>query len=391
MSRACEVCGHQDVRVLYRQRFGGFPGMLLAGYDVVTCRACGFAFADGIPEQAAFDAYYRDLSKYEYAGGPEPDWVLSHFQSVVEATRRFLPSRQHSILDVGCATGGLLGAFKEAGFRDVTGIDPSPSCAKTAWSRYGVDILTGSLFGAPAFRWFDLVTLIGVLEHVRDLSGALDRLKDLVAPGGVVYVEVPDATAFTEYPNAPFQELSIEHVNFFSVTSLANLMCRHGFAPVYSDKGSSNLSRDTLTPLVCAGFRKGISLPAAPDVETGPALEEYVRRCEAADGRVRRVIGELADSGRPVVVWGVGSHTLRLLAVSRLAEANVSVYVDSNPRYRGKELSGVPVVAPADVAPGQELVLVSSWGYQEEIAREARERWPGAEVVLLYEDRGVPA
>src|SRR5580700_4084015 len=70
-SRPCAVCGSNRKRRLFEQKFSTV--CLLEGYTVVVCEQCGFAFADDIPEQEAFDAYYRDLSKFEYQhrGGRE--------------------------------------------------------------------------------------------------------------------------------------------------------------------------------------------------------------------------------------------------------------------------------------------------------------------------------
>jgi len=49
---------------LFQQRFSVLStGSLMDGYDVVICQECGFCFADNIPEQAAFDLYYREMSK----------------------------------------------------------------------------------------------------------------------------------------------------------------------------------------------------------------------------------------------------------------------------------------------------------------------------------------
>src|ERR1700731_4256182 len=125
-SRLCPVCGSDHKRLLFQQRFAGLSrGSLLEGYDVVACQDCGFGFADHIPEQAAFDAYYRDMSKYEYQhrGGQEPEWVLDRF----------------------CATGRLLALLKEQGFPHVLGLDPSPVCAEASRRLYGVPVLTRPL------------------------------------------------------------------------------------------------------------------------------------------------------------------------------------------------------------------------------------------------------
>jgi SAM-dependent methyltransferase len=392
--RPCPVCDGRRRDRLYRQRFAGGDGggvALLDGYDVVVCRHCGFAFADGVPTQAEFDAYYRELSKYEYQhrSGRAPDWILDRCRGMVEIMRPFIPSPEARILDIGCATGALLGVIKECGFPNVLGIDPAPACAEAAERLYGVRVLTRSLFDLTSLgQTFDVAILTGVLEHVRDLRPALAQVAAVLPPGGVVYVEVPDATGFVDCPNAPFQEFSVEHVNFFSEASLANLMGVHGFSQALHRREMRELSRQALEPAVCSLFRKDRppSTDFERDTETEPALAAYVRHGEAIDERVRRIIGELADSGRPVLVWGTGSHTLRLLATSRLSQANVRAYVDSNPRYHGKQLGGVPIIAPEELRRRTEPILISSWVYQGEIATQIREQLaPDAELILLYE------
>jgi hypothetical protein len=55
-------------RVFFHQEFAVVDqATLVTGYDVVVCEQCGGGYADGIPDQPAFDRYYRDMSEYEYA------------------------------------------------------------------------------------------------------------------------------------------------------------------------------------------------------------------------------------------------------------------------------------------------------------------------------------
>jgi hypothetical protein len=65
--RHCPVCTAYDPEVLFTQRFQAIPEVaLLQGYDVVACRCCGCTYADHIPLTEAFEAYYRESSKYEH-------------------------------------------------------------------------------------------------------------------------------------------------------------------------------------------------------------------------------------------------------------------------------------------------------------------------------------
>ena len=191
--RPCPVCDGHKTRLLFRQRFSAISkGGLLEGYDVVVCERCGFGFADRIPEQPAFDTYYREMSKYEYQdrGGEVTDHDMARFRGVVDTLRPHFRNPDVRLLDVGCATGQLLALFKESGFPRVTGLDPSPVCADVGRRMFDIRILTGTLADAAGIkddeRPYDCVILIGVLEHVRDLGASLKAVQELLSPDGLV-------------------------------------------------------------------------------------------------------------------------------------------------------------------------------------------------------------
>jgi len=389
-ARNCPVCGEISHRRLFRQDFAGLSsGGLLSGYDVVVCAHCGCAFADDIPPQETFDAYYRDMSKYEYhhRDGLEPQWVLERYRSLVRDLRPLLASPEARILDIGCANGGLLSCFKEAGFANVLGVDPSARCAEAAQRLHGVRVLTHPLSELDAISdRFDMILLTGVLEHVRELGPPLRSIRRILADGGSLCIEVPDATAFAEHPNAPFQEFSLEHVNFFSPASLANLMRPLGLSMTYHNCRPEQLSRDANEPDVLAVFKPTAeSGPLVPDTDCEAALLRYIRQCQGTEQRVRNIISDLATTARPILVWGAGTNTLRLLATSDLGTANIVAFIDSNANFAGKKLLDKPILLPAQLAGHNEPILICSWVYQREIELQIRQqlRAPNP-VIRLY-------
>jgi SAM-dependent methyltransferase len=374
-SRRCAVCGSTAKRLLYQQSFSSFSGGLLEGYDVVACTRCGFAFGDHIPDQAAFDRYYGEMSKYEYndKGGHESSYDLAKFQEIATFIQPYLRSRAARILEVGCATGRLLGLIKQAGYPNVLGVDPSAACVRAATALYGVPAITGtfSRMDVPPGSQ-DFLILSGVLEHVRDLDVALRCLLQLLADGGRLHIVVPDASRYAEGEDAPFQEFSVEHINFFGPDSLANLLVDHGFRSIFCDQRMITVNHRTTTPAILGVFEKSSGdQPAAalnPDLKTASALERYIVKSAEADRQIHAAISLLADEQTPVMVWGTGAHTLRLLETSRLGEARITAFIDSNTRYQDKKLRGVPILAPEAVRGRFEPILISSRVYQHEIA-----------------------
>ena len=391
-SRLCAVCGGMDKRLLYQQRFASFSGGLLEGYDVVACTRCGFCFADHLPDQYAFDRYYGEMSKYEYndQGGHESPYDLARFQEIAVFLRPYFRSREARILEVGCSTGRLLGLIKEAGCPNVLGVDPSHACARAATALYGVPAITGTLNQmevTPSSQ--DFLILSGVLEHVRDLDAALRRLAQVLAEEGRLHIAVPDASRYAEGDDAPFQEFSVEHINFFGPDSLTNLVNGYGFRHLGCEQRMMTVNYRTTTPVILAVFeRLSGDQPAAtwtPDRTTPSGLERYIAKSAEADRQVHAAISRLADEKIPVMVWGTGAHTLRLLESSRLGEVRITAFIDSNARYQDKPLRGAPILAPEAVRGRSESILISSRVYQHEIANRIRnEMGLPNQLILLY-------
>jgi len=102
-----------------------------------------------------------------------------------------------SYLDVGCGMGRLSLGLAQAGVRDVTGIDLVAHNVRAA-RRLSEQLPHGT---APGFihadvhdwdpgRRFDVVVVLGAMEHIRDPARFLKRLAGMLAPGGRACVSI---------------------------------------------------------------------------------------------------------------------------------------------------------------------------------------------------------
>lgn len=391
--RGCPICSFCETRELHRQRFVQPAAQnLMDEYRVVVCVGCGLAYADGVPPQEVLDRYYRERSKYDGTGssaGPAPhdEERLAH---VARSVATLLPNRGQRVLDVGSATGRFLWMLKSNRYEHLLGLDPSPECRRTAAEAHGIEVVNLTLddLAARGDR-FDLVMLLSVLEHVRDLGELIARLKHLLEPTGVLYVQVPDAAAFHLWPGAPFQEFSTEHINFFSRTSLRNLMALIGLREEFCEHYEVAGAQGPSTPVLDGLFRHGYQAQVEGlerDEESEPALREYIRRSYEVDRRLQSVLAKVAEAGRPVLVWGAGTHTQRLLAEGRLSGVTIVAFVDSNPHLQGSTVAGRPIIPPVEVCNYGEPVLISSMISQRDIELQIREtlRLPN-EIITMYE------
>lgn len=393
--RPCPVCGDNDSELLFRQSFQKLDAIgLLDGYDVVACRNCGMVFADHIPSQSTFDDYYRELSKYAYEHrsgkeSPEDEWRL---RQVAKTIASFIPNRDARILEVGCANGRLLSFLKEAGYTKVFGLDPAPDCAESARKLYGVEVHTGSLFNAPIREHdYDFVIMLQVLEHIRDLDLAIAALRRLLSPNGILFVDVPDATKYVAEREAPYQEFSTEHINFFSPAALRYLMEAAGLRTIESKSAVLTDLKGRLVPIAFGVFQNAnarrTDFPRNSDAEAG--ARRYIGQCREMDAALRQRIDAAVSGNGGIVVWGVGTHTQRLLATGALKPANIVAFVDSNPKYQSQSLHGIPVIRPGALHDRPEPILISSCGFQQEIANQIKAMQLPNELILLYAESAV--
>lgn len=391
--RSCPVCNSNKKELLFTQSFSGImESNLLVGYEVVCCRECGFCFADKIPDQERFDKYYRDLSKYESntLEYKPSQYDLNRFGVMMPVITAFLDKTDLHIVEVGCATGLLLSLIKKEGFNNITGIDPSHGCTETARKNYGIKVLTRTLSEIDLEpNSVDLLILVGVLEHVKDLDLSLEKLRSVLTPNGKLYIAVPDASQYHKGEDAPFQEFSIEHINFFGPASLSNLMKKNGFSILQVVQKMIEVNHRTLTPVLQAVFSKDSNIKVqpvfSPDTETKDNLKTYVYLCNDKEKLVKSAIEKVVDKEEPIIIWGTGAQTLRLLVNSKLGEAKIEAFVDSNPKYQGQTLNGIPIISPTLVREKKERILISTRPYQNEIEQQIREVLKlENEVIKLY-------
>jgi SAM-dependent methyltransferase len=107
------------------------------------------------------------------------------------------------VLDVGCGYGGFLVAAGRAGAREVVGIDTNPTVLALApllLSDYSVEarlesanLIEPSLPNRLGF--FDVIICNDVLEHVTSVDGAIVNLAAMLAPGGRIFLEIPNGNS----------------------------------------------------------------------------------------------------------------------------------------------------------------------------------------------------
>lgn len=343
MKRKCPVCGNKKTRLLFTQTFAKIDGVsFLDGYDVVSCEQCGFVYASNIPEQEDFDKYYINSNMYEHEI-IQPDIITDRYEHVIQEIMRFNASKTVSIIDIGCGRSEILRSLQKKGFSGLTGMDPSVKSIEYIKTK-GINGINGTIKTMDTSKQYDIVLFFGVLEHIVDLNQALNQLYAITSTNGILIITVPDMTAPSPC-EFPYQEFSREHVNFFTDVSLSNLMMQHGFHVIFLKKEGGDIT----------GFFGKQSTSIQKDIGGEQYIQHYIEQSKKYENEIYSNLTKLSNV--PVIVWGVGTFTQRLLAKSILK--NIVALVDSNPQYADGKYNDVCIISPHELSRYKEQILLA--------------------------------
>jgi 2-polyprenyl-3-methyl-5-hydroxy-6-metoxy-1,4-benzoquinol methylase len=232
---------HNGPRIAHVSSKGGLSP---AGeHDIIDCFTCGFRHVLPLPDPAALEREYRENYYSEEKpnfiahAGEDQAWFELAQNDRLAIFEKLLPPASSSeavgpkntrrkLLDIGCGPGFFLKTAIARGWQG-HGIEPSKQAAAHARS-LGATVTEGFFNWDSAQRLgrYDVVNLTNVLEHVPDAAQTLSRASNLLEPGGVLCVGVPNdfslfqIAARTVADTGDWWLAPPHHLNYFDFDSL---------------------------------------------------------------------------------------------------------------------------------------------------------------------------
>ena len=125
------------------------------------------------------------------------DVPARYFRDAKPAFLRLIDPRGLRVLDLGCGGGHNGALLKQAGAREVVGVELDPGAAAEARKRLDrvvecdlAELDPADLGDEP----FDAILASDVLEHLLDAEGVLARAVTTLRPGGAVVISLPNVS-----------------------------------------------------------------------------------------------------------------------------------------------------------------------------------------------------
>jgi 2-polyprenyl-3-methyl-5-hydroxy-6-metoxy-1,4-benzoquinol methylase len=210
-------------------------------FQVLRCRVCTHAYCFPIPADIA--RHYRDVMDEEYIRH-ETSRILSA-GAVLEASKKHQPGGR--LLDVGCATGDLLVAATRLGF-EAEGLELSDWSSTIARKR-GFTVHQERLgdLAQRSSATYDLITLMGVIEHFSEPREEMAHLSRLLKPGGLLAIWTGDVdSSLSRILGRRWWYWQGQHIQYFTRRSLTRLSRGAGLEVVATSRYPFAATQDTI-------------------------------------------------------------------------------------------------------------------------------------------------
>lgn len=192
---ACPVCDSRDLTFAFSAPSTRAQDQ--RQWSVSECKACSHQFMNPQPDWAELEHYYSSFyAPYnpKHGSQDEDEGEIAKAKQSGKFRHIAIPAGKR-LLDVGCGGGRFLRIAKKLGALE-QGVEPSSYAAEVA-RKQGLNVFNGTLesYGeqvSPGTQ-FDVITANHVLEHAPNPVEVLGVMKKLLAPGGLIWIAVPNA------------------------------------------------------------------------------------------------------------------------------------------------------------------------------------------------------
>jgi ubiquinone/menaquinone biosynthesis C-methylase UbiE len=278
----CNLCGDSQFIGLTRRDRYGYPA------SASGCARCGLVFLDPVMTAAAYGSFYQAIYRplvSAFHGRVIDARTIQDEQREYAIDRgdllaRYLDGRGYqTLLDVGGSTGVVADALAKRFDLRATVVDPAP--LETAQAQaLGLETIEGLIeqidFDA---RQFDVVILCQTVDHLLDVTGTLHRLRQVIAPGGLFFVDIVDFRAAYLRNASVESAVKIDHPYYLTEPTMMAFLRRAGFDVVRTDYAADHLHVSYVA--APAAPQDG----ALPPAESVSGLWREIRSVQNAPGR----------------------------------------------------------------------------------------------------------
>lgn len=378
----CRSCGNPELEPILslgEQHVSDFIGSaddqtVQAPLDLVLCNAstggCGL-----LQLKHTVDPDYL-YSEYWYKSGINESMRESLRSIVEDATEIANLGDDDLILDIGCNDGTMLRMFDESYQR--VGFEPAENLvgeARNKTTRVINDFFTADSYKAVfGDETANLVTSIAMFYDLNDPNTFVQDVKSVLADDGVWIIQMAYLPKKIE-TNA-FDSIVHEHLEYYSLLALENLLDRHDFEVFDMETNDVNggsfrvyIRHEGADISGFDGANDRLESYREYEAEMGLHMQEtynnFADRVQRIKNKTRSFIKEVVDDGETVYVYGASTKGNTLLQYYNLDNTLIKAAAERNSDKYGKLTVGtqIPIVPEAEARRDADYFLALPWHF----------------------------
>ncbi len=343
---------------------------------------CDFCFHSQLSIAVSPDELFRF---YPYVSGTTKT-LLSYFKQFVEKSINMNFSGR-KILEIASNDGTLLKLFKEKGWKTL-GVDPAINLLELSMKN-GIRTIPEYFdmqLAETLASDFDLIVAMNVFAHTQNPLEMLLSMKLCLSEEGLIAIQTSQADMFI---TNQFDTIYHEHISFFNVQSMKNLVKRCGLhlvgveiVPIHGNSYIWWISKkakhlDAFNPEVRSAFE----LDSGLHIDT--TYYDFKLKSQARAVATRTLVEEYRNDGYKIIAYGAAAKGNTFLNFSGITP---DILIDDNPLKIGtiSPLSSLEVKSSEVLSEFAQkcLFIIPAWNFKLEI----REKLLGLRV-FSSEDR----
>jgi 2-polyprenyl-3-methyl-5-hydroxy-6-metoxy-1,4-benzoquinol methylase len=349
--------------------------------ELVICQECSLV---QLRHTANPDLLWKH---YWYRSGTNETMRTALAEITSRAEQRVPLQKGDLVLDIGCNDGTLLRSYRPRGLQ-LVGFEPANNLLPEA--RHQTTRIINDYFNAAAFQAelgtarARVITSISMFYDLEDPNGFVEDVLSCLAPGGLWINQMNYLPAMLEQ-NA-FDNIGHEHLEYYSLHSLQNLMERHGLTVQDAELTGLNggsirlyIARRSASAAVPAGAAdRVVALLAREEalhLRDLAVYRQFARRVQSTAEQLAEFVRGEAGNGKRVYVYGASTRGSTLLQYAGLDHRWIAAAAERTPFKWGKKTTGtwIPIISEEQARrENPEYFLVLPWFFVEEFRRRER-------------------
>lgn len=388
---SCRICGRENLEFILslgEQHISDFidspdDDTIQAPLNLVLCNevdgGCGL-----LQLEHSVDPDYL-FKQYWYKSGINESMIESLNDIKTKAIGLLRLSENDIVLDIGCNDGTMLRMYDDDLRR--VGFEPAENLIGEA--REGTTRVINDYFRAePYNEEFDdrakLVTSIAMFYDLDDPNAFVADVADVLADDGMWVIQM------SYFPrklrNNAFDSIVHEHLEYYSLLPLENLVERHGLEVFAMEKNDVNggsfrvyIRHDGSDVTGLDEATENLDRYRAEEREMGlydkSVYKEFGERIEDLKERTTSFIEEKVDEGNSVYVYGASTKGNTLLQYYGLDDTLIDGAAERNPKKYGKYTVGthIPIVPEEEAREEADYFLALPWHFMDVFLERERE------------------